>query len=73
VLLRRGRRGGGGPPLELFRAVRVELDCSRPQPIQRDGDPAAPRSHFAAEILPGALTLCVPEPAEASSQEGVAS
>jgi diacylglycerol kinase family enzyme len=73
VLLRRGRRRAGGPPLELFRATRVEVDCSRPQPIQRDGDPAAPRSHFAAEILPGALTLCVPEPAEAASQEGVAS
>jgi diacylglycerol kinase family enzyme len=72
VLLRRGRRGSGGPPLELFRATRVEVDCSRPQPIERDGDTVPPRRHFAAKILPGALTLCVPEPAEAEPQEGVA-
>lgn len=69
VLLRRGRRGAG-PPLELFRATRVEIDCSRPQPIERDGDPAPPRRHFAVQILPGALTLCVPQPAEAEPQEG---
>jgi diacylglycerol kinase family enzyme len=69
VLLRRGRRGPDGPPLELFRATRVEVDCSRPQPIERDGDTAPPRRHLAVEVLPGALTLCVPEPAEAGPRE----
>jgi diacylglycerol kinase family enzyme len=73
VLLRRGGHGGNGPPLELFRAARVEVDCNRPQPIERDGDPASPRRHFAAEVLPRALTVCVPEPAEAEQQEGIAS
>jgi diacylglycerol kinase (ATP) len=73
VLLRRGRADHAGPPLELFRARRVEVDCKRPQPIERDGDPAPPRRHLAVEILPGALTLCVPEPTEDEPQEGVAS
>jgi diacylglycerol kinase family enzyme len=73
VLLRRGRRGASGPPLELFRATRVDVVCNRPQPIERDGDTAPPRRHFAVEVLPGALTLCVPEAAEAEPQEGVAS
>jgi YegS/Rv2252/BmrU family lipid kinase len=72
VLFRRGRGGAGGPPLELFRAKRVEVTCKRPQPVERDGDPAPPRRHFAVEILPAALTLCVPEPME-DEQEGVAS
>jgi YegS/Rv2252/BmrU family lipid kinase len=72
VLLRRGRRGPSGPPLELFRARRVEVACKRPQPVERDGDPVPPRRHFAVEILPAALTLCVPEPQE-DEQEGVAS
>jgi YegS/Rv2252/BmrU family lipid kinase len=72
VLLRRGRRAAGGPPLELFRAARIEVDCSRPQPIERDGDVAPPRRHFAVQVLPSALTLCVPPAAEAE-QEGVGS
>ena len=73
VLLRRGRRGADGPPLEVFRATRVEVDCSRPQPIERDGDLVPARRHLAVEVLPGALTLCVPEPTEAGPREGVAS
>jgi YegS/Rv2252/BmrU family lipid kinase len=74
VLFRRGRRGPSGPPLELFRARRVEVDCNRPQPIERDGDPAPPRRHLTVEVVPSALTLCVPEPAEHESHEkGVAS
>ena len=54
VLLRRQRHGQiqqrqasppgtAGPPwlpVELFRARRVEVDCDRPQPVERDGDPA---------------------------------
>jgi YegS/Rv2252/BmrU family lipid kinase len=64
VLLRRGPQRPGGPPLELFRARRVEVDCTRPQPIERDGEPGPPRRNFAVEVLPGALTLCVPPPDE---------
>jgi YegS/Rv2252/BmrU family lipid kinase len=69
VLARRGRDGASGPPLELFRAERVEVDCSRPQPIERDGDTAPPRRHFAVQILPSALTLCVPAPEGDEPQE----
>jgi diacylglycerol kinase family enzyme len=40
VLLRRQRQPEqqrqAGPPLELFRARRVEVDCNRPQPVERD-------------------------------------
>lgn len=49
------------PQLELFTARRVELDCDRPQPVERDGDPLdTPRDHLVIEVVPGALTLCVP-------------
>jgi diacylglycerol kinase family enzyme len=58
VLLRRRRKD---PQLELFTARRVEIDCDRPQPVERDGDPLdTPRDHLVIEIVPGALTLCVP-------------
>jgi YegS/Rv2252/BmrU family lipid kinase len=58
VLLRRRRKD---PQLELFTARRVEIDCDRPQPVERDGDPLdAPRDHVVIEVVPGALTLCVP-------------
>jgi YegS/Rv2252/BmrU family lipid kinase len=57
VLLRRRRKD---PQLEVFRARRVEVRCDRPQPLERDGDPAAPTDHFVVEIVPDALTLCVP-------------
>ena len=47
----------GGPYL----ARRVEIDCDRPQPVERDGDPLdTPRDHLVIEVVPGALTLCVP-------------
>ena len=72
VLFRRGRGGTSGPPLELFRAERVEVTCKRPQPVERDGDHVPPLRHFAVEILPAALTLCVPGPME-DKEEGVAS
>jgi diacylglycerol kinase family enzyme len=58
VVLRLRRKD---PQLELFRARRVELDCDRPQPVERDGDPLdTPRDHLVIEVVPGALTLCVP-------------
>jgi YegS/Rv2252/BmrU family lipid kinase len=58
VLARRPRKG---PQLELFQARRVEIDCDRPQPVERDGDPAEARDHLVVEVVPAALTLCVPK------------
>jgi diacylglycerol kinase family enzyme len=83
VLLRRQRRGkvqqrqasppgSAAPPwlpVELFRARRVEVDCDRPQPVERDGDPAGSTRRLVVEILPRALTLCVPAPAEGSERK----
>jgi YegS/Rv2252/BmrU family lipid kinase len=58
VLLRRPRKD---PQLELFTARRVEVSCDRPQPVERDGDPLdTPRDHLVVEVVPAALTLCVP-------------
>jgi YegS/Rv2252/BmrU family lipid kinase len=58
VLLRRRRKD---PQLELFTARRVEVGCDRPQPVERDGDPLdTPRDHLVVEVVPAALTLCVP-------------
>jgi diacylglycerol kinase family enzyme len=57
VLLRRRRKD---PDLELFRARKVEVRCDRPQPVERDGDPAPATGHLVVEVVPHALTLCVP-------------
>ena len=58
VLLRRRHKD---PQLELFTARRVEVGCDRPQPVERDGDPLeTPRDHLVVEVVPAALTLCVP-------------
>ena len=58
VLLRRRRKD---PQLEVFQARRVEVHCDRPQPVERDGDPLdTPRDHLVIEVVPAALTLCVP-------------
>jgi YegS/Rv2252/BmrU family lipid kinase len=58
VLLRRRRED---PQLELFQAGRIEIDCDRPQPVERDGDPVGSRDHLVVEVVPAALTLCVPK------------
>jgi YegS/Rv2252/BmrU family lipid kinase len=58
VLLRRRRKD---PELEVFRARRVEVRCDRPQPVERDGDPVGETDHLVVEIVPRALTLCVPQ------------
>jgi YegS/Rv2252/BmrU family lipid kinase len=59
VLARRPRKD---PQLELFTARRVEVGCDRPQPVERDGDPLEePRDHLVIEVVPAALTLCVPQ------------
>jgi YegS/Rv2252/BmrU family lipid kinase len=58
VLLRRRRKD---PQLETFQARRVEVHCDRRQPVERDGDPLdTPRDHLVIEVVPAALTLCVP-------------
>jgi diacylglycerol kinase family enzyme len=57
VLLRRRRKD---PELEVFRARRIEVRCDRPQPVERDGDPAGESDHLVVEVVPAALTLCVP-------------
>jgi YegS/Rv2252/BmrU family lipid kinase len=57
VLARRRRKD---PQLELFQARRIEIHCDIPQPVERDGDPAGTRDHLVVEVVPGALTLCVP-------------
>jgi YegS/Rv2252/BmrU family lipid kinase len=58
VVLRRPRKD---PQLESFQARRVEIDCDRPQPVERDGDPLdTQRDHLVIEVVPAALTLCVP-------------
>jgi YegS/Rv2252/BmrU family lipid kinase len=58
VLLRRRRKD---PQLEAFQARRVEVHCDTPQPVERDGDPLdTPRDHLVVEVVPAALTLCVP-------------
>ncbi|HEU4900145.1 MAG TPA: YegS/Rv2252/BmrU family lipid kinase [Actinomycetota bacterium] len=64
VLLRRRRKD---PQLEAFQARRVEIQCDTPQPVERDGDPADPRDHLVVEVVPKALTLCVP-PAKGSER-----
>jgi YegS/Rv2252/BmrU family lipid kinase len=59
VLLRRRHTR---PQLEVFRARRVEIRCDRPLPVERDGDPAGSRDRLVVEVVPQALTLCVPQP-----------
>jgi YegS/Rv2252/BmrU family lipid kinase len=58
------RRRPSEPELELHRAGRVEVRCSTPQPLERDGEPADPTTHLVVEVVPGALTLCVPSQGE---------
>jgi YegS/Rv2252/BmrU family lipid kinase len=57
VVARRRRKD---PWLALFQARRIEIDCDQPQPVERDGDPAGARDHLVVEVVPKALTLCVP-------------
>ena len=54
------RRPDKDPQLESFQARRIEVDCDRPQPVERDGDPAGTTDHLVIEVVPAALNLCVP-------------
>jgi diacylglycerol kinase (ATP) len=57
VLARRRRRD---PQMEQFRAQHVEVRCDHPQPVEFDGDPADPTDEVVVDVVPSALTLCVP-------------
>ncbi|HEV8649511.1 MAG TPA: diacylglycerol kinase family protein [Actinomycetes bacterium] len=54
------RRRRDDRQMETFRVRRVEVRCDRPQPMERDGDPAGPTDRLVVEVVPSALTLCVP-------------
>jgi YegS/Rv2252/BmrU family lipid kinase len=43
-----------------YRARTVEIWCDRELPLELDGEVLEPVSHICVEVLPGALTLCVP-------------
>lgn len=58
------RRHQRVPSLEVFRAATVEITAKRTEPRQLDGDTISPARTLRAEILPKALWLCVPEPAD---------
>ncbi|HEU4347800.1 MAG TPA: PHB depolymerase family esterase [Actinoplanes sp.] len=53
------------PSMEVFRGAKVEVISNRPQPRQLDGDLIDPGDRLLAEVIPGALWLCVPQPADA--------
>ncbi|MFI5907102.1 diacylglycerol/lipid kinase family protein [Dactylosporangium sp. NPDC051541] len=57
VLLRKGSDAHG---LETFRARSVEVQATRDEPRELDGDVIAPARRLAARVRPGALTVCVP-------------
>jgi diacylglycerol kinase family enzyme len=57
------RRSARVPSMEVLRAARVEVTSDRPQPRQLDGDLIEAGPHLLAEMMPGALWLCVPQPA----------
>jgi diacylglycerol kinase family enzyme len=53
-----GRHPTGGR-LETFRARRVDITTSEPQPREMDGEPLPPGELLAVRIRPNALTVCV--------------
>ena len=53
-----GRHPAGGR-LETFRARRVDITASEPQPREMDGEPLAPGELLTVRIRPNALTVCV--------------
>jgi diacylglycerol kinase family enzyme len=60
------RRNNRVPSLEKFRGAKVEVISNRPQPRQLDGDLIDTGDRLLAEVIPGALWLCVPQPAGAA-------
>jgi diacylglycerol kinase family enzyme len=60
AVLRRNRRV---PSMEVFRGTKVEVISERPQPRQLDGDLIDTGNRLLVEVMPDALSLCVPQPA----------
>jgi diacylglycerol kinase family enzyme len=60
ILLRRDRV----PSMEVFRGARVEVTASRAEARELDGDVIDPGRRLRAELLPRAMWLCVPQPAD---------
>ncbi|MFE2759150.1 diacylglycerol kinase family protein [Streptomyces halstedii] len=62
---RTGDRTDPAPrPVEYFTFRRAEIHFEAPQPRELDGDPVAPGRRLTAEVVPGALTVLVPERGE---------
>jgi diacylglycerol kinase family enzyme len=58
------RRRPRVPSMETFRGTRVEIVSDRPLPRELDGDLIEPGTRLSVEIMPAALWLCVPRPAD---------
>ncbi|MDR7275159.1 diacylglycerol/lipid kinase family protein [Catenuloplanes atrovinosus] len=58
------RRRDRVPALEVFRGTRVSVTARHTEPRQLDGDLIAPGRGLDVEVLPKALWLCVPQPAD---------
>jgi len=52
------------PSMEIFRGTKVQVTSQRPQPRQLDGDLIDTGTGLLVEVVPAALRLCVPQPAE---------
>lgn len=59
------RRSNRVPSMEVFRGATIEVISNRPQPRQLDGDLIDTRDRLSAAVIPGAVWLCVPQPAGA--------
>ncbi|HEU5110920.1 MAG TPA: diacylglycerol kinase family protein [Micromonosporaceae bacterium] len=59
------RRRDRVPGMEVYTARRVQVISDRPQARQLDGDLIEPHRALRVSVRPRALTLCVPEPAQA--------
>ena len=53
-------RHRGDQELETFRARRVRVRCDRPQPVELDGEHRGETTELTVEVVPDALTVCVP-------------
>ena len=53
-------RHRGDQELETFRARRVRVRCDRPQPVELDGEHRGEATELTVEVVPDALTVCVP-------------
>ncbi|MET7610801.1 hypothetical protein ABZX97_06800 [Streptomyces seoulensis] len=53
-----GRQGAGQPEFHTFR--RAEFTFDAPEPREIDGDPVGTGTRLSVEVVPGALTVLVP-------------